>query len=354
MSGHPFHLSRVRGNARRIARGFGGSVAESRLHSSTFRRVLRGLVAVVAVSLPYCSGGPDVISVSPSPTGSPEPQIAFLTKIEPPHIALIVSLLDGSERHRLSPSDLDVSSVMWSPNGSMIVFAAGSTQAPGSGGAIFLVMADGSRLTRLTAFAGNSEPAWSPDGRQVAFAGPRSGGESIFVVNADGTGLREVTHNRVDVHPSWSPDGQAILFSRQESSSPGVVGWAIYSVDLKSGDLTRRGSGFAASWSPNGEDVLYIAGQGALFLMRADGTHARLLPSCGYGCLGYAGATWSPDGTFILAWDRGSVAEGGSDIFGVSANGVLRRVFGGPEFECCASLQAAVALGDLGGAGAGG
>jgi TolB protein len=60
-----------------------------------------------------------------------------------------------------------------------------------------------------------SEPAWSPDGQHIAFAGSRnlkSGGyltTDLFVMNADGSGLRRLAKLPGDEHdPDWSPDGR--------------------------------------------------------------------------------------------------------------------------------------------------
>jgi len=50
----------------------------------------------------------------------------------------------------------------------------------------------------------SSEPAWSPNGRQIAFASVRDGDGEIYVMNADGSHRRPLTHNRIrDFTPSW-------------------------------------------------------------------------------------------------------------------------------------------------------
>jgi TolB protein len=82
---------------------------------------------------------------------------------------------------------------------------------------------DGTEPVRLT-FNADSKPsrawapapAWSPDGRKIAFTSDRDGNREIYVMNADGTGLTRLTNDDVDdENPSWSPDGNQIAFNRR-------------------------------------------------------------------------------------------------------------------------------------------
>jgi len=78
--------------------------------------------------------------------------------------------------------------------------------------------ADGSRQTNLTNNQspnplGDVFPAWSPDGRRIAFQSDRDGEFEIYVINADGSNLTRLTGNPAkDVFPAWSPDGSHIAF----------------------------------------------------------------------------------------------------------------------------------------------
>lgn len=84
---------------------------------------------------------------------------------------------------------------------------------PGSPGtpAIYLADVDGSHVRLLVA---GERPAWSPDGRRIAFAANRNSSYQIFVMNADGSNVRLVanTEGRATA-PKWSPDGGRILFT---------------------------------------------------------------------------------------------------------------------------------------------
>ena len=66
--------------------------------------------------------------------------------------------------------------------------------------------ADGSGITQLTNHPElDNSPAWSPDGRRIAFHSNRDGYFEIYVMNADGSGLTRLTNNdRHDSFPSWT------------------------------------------------------------------------------------------------------------------------------------------------------
>src|SRR5215211_4783029 len=75
---------------------------------------------------------------------------------------------------------------------------------------LFRVRLSGSGLEPVTHGRRNADdPAFSPDGRQLAFARLGAG---IFAVKLDGTGLRRLTPGAADRYPVWSPDGTAIAF----------------------------------------------------------------------------------------------------------------------------------------------
>src|SRR6266705_1273163 len=51
------------------------------------------------------------------------------------------------------------------------------------------------------------EPAWSPDGKSIAFVGTRDGNPEIYLCDPEGKDLRRITNDPArDEHPAWSPD----------------------------------------------------------------------------------------------------------------------------------------------------
>ena len=70
-----------------------------------------------------------------------------------------------------------------------------------------------------------SGPAWSPDGRRIAFHSKRDGNPEIYVMNADGSGVTRLTYNGArDLVTAWSPDGRRIAFYSNRDGG----NWEIY------------------------------------------------------------------------------------------------------------------------------
>jgi TolB protein len=123
---------------------------------------------------------------------------------------------NGHGLKRLTNNNLRDEAPAWSPDGKRIAFVR---IGKGNHGQIWVISADG-RGAHSLGFAGG-EPAWSSDGTRLAFAHGRHGVAretvDLYIANADGSGLRRLTHERigrVSHHPSWSPDGSSIVYMK--------------------------------------------------------------------------------------------------------------------------------------------
>jgi TolB protein len=131
---------------------------------------------------------------------------------------------DGADRTLLiGESGLEVEPA-FSPDGKLLAWASGRFGNPH----IFVRQLSGKRDVRITT-AGwyNSSPSWRPDGKKLAFAGYDRDIDryDIFIVNPDGTGLERLTLDQGDNEkPSWSPDGRFLLF--QSNRAPAGRGKA--------------------------------------------------------------------------------------------------------------------------------
>jgi len=74
----------------------------------------------------------------------------------------------------------------------------------------YIINADGTGRRLLAEYT--HQPAFRPDGVEIALVSEKSPEEFIVVMNVDGSGRRQVSNNVEDVHPTWSPDGKAIAF----------------------------------------------------------------------------------------------------------------------------------------------
>ena len=227
---------------------------------------------------------------------------------------------DGSGQRRLARGD----GPAWSPDGRRIAFEVGVNEYPSL---IYVVDVDGSGLRRLTrreqAYDRHSSPVWSPDGKTIAFEGYNDGNHWINVVGADGSGQRELSQRGgpyLDVAPVWSQDGRSIMFTklsddavyamRRDGSGRRVVG----RVDGEDG----RG----VVWSPDRRRITVLIGAD-LWMLTAEGRRlVRLFQSPMDKRENWGGIAWAPDGrtiAFSVVEGKGEDAE--SEIYVVNADG---------------------------------
>jgi hypothetical protein len=187
---------------------------------------------------------------------------------------------------------------------------------------------DGQNVARVADLLGSfGSVVWSPDGSRLVFHDSGGVGFHLFTINGDGASRRQLDlGNGSDTFASWSPDGERLVFSSVRPKAGDTVQFAhIYTANLDGSNLrpitTGAASDYFADWSPDGATIVFARvperGSYRLFVVSAEGGEARaLLPQSTVNDLH---PVWSPDGTKI-AFQR-TVANQDSRIWVMNADG---------------------------------
>jgi TolB protein len=225
----------------------------------------------------------------------------------------------------------------WSPDGRWIAFISNRSR-PGNEGAyeIYVMRPNGSGFRRVTNDRWvDDQLAWSPDGKRLVFSSSRASGRfGLSVINVNGTGYHRLTRDGEGL-PAWSPDGRSIAYERPNHTA-GVNG--IQEIWLMSPDGSNRrqltfppkhpeiaslnGHDSMADWSPSGDAIAFARrhrGRQDIYVLRADGTGLRRLTKAAGQ---HTWPAWSPDGKRIVFVSHRSRKAG---IYTMNADGSHER-----------------------------
>ena len=213
-----------------------------------------------------------------------------------------------SEAIAITHNSADDLSPAWSPDGRWIAFESDRDGDP----EIYVMNADGSDIVQLTNNnKWNQGPAWSPDGRRIAF----SSYGSIYVMNADGSDVVQLTSYRgIDVDPAWSPDGRRIAFTSDRDGDYGI-----YVMNADGSGVIRFTNNYFdghPAWSPDGRPIAFESnrdGDWEIYVMNADGSNVVQITNNGGGH-----PAWSPDGRRIAFHSN---RDGVTHIYVMNADG---------------------------------
>jgi FHA domain/WD40-like Beta Propeller Repeat len=177
----------------------------------------------------------------------------------------------------------------------------------------YLLNADGSGKQLLV--EGASEPAFSPDGKQLAYFSWRDDALGLRIRNM-GTGEdRALTNSDQDYWPSWSPDGNRLVYYNSPDN--------LQVINADGTDARGIGQGEFPAWSPKGDRIAYkgcVASGCGIILINPDGSNPLQIttnPNDGQ-------PAWSPDGRSLAFVSN---RDGNWEIYAVNADGSwLRRI----------------------------
>lgn len=284
-----------------------------------------------------------------TPTQLPEPaselqgRLAFVRGSQDDNLEIFVmDLEDGRERQVTATSNNEWSwAPAWSPDGRSIAF---SSTASG-GQEVYLVAASGGTPTRVTSTPSEQKsghPTWSPDGQSLIFQSDRDGIFQLYQTDLAGANIEQLTWGEPPKYlPAWSPMGQEILFASQVEGT-----WRIFRLDLRTEQIVQLSKGpghdYAPAWSPDGTWLAFQTDEGRqthhneFYIMDRQGTNRRRLTYTPADKWSRA-PIWSPDGqwlAFVSDQDE-SIGDDFGDIYIVDVrSGEVRRLtFGGTVYD---------------------
>lgn len=175
---------------------------------------------------------------------------------------VIEDLLTGS-RSVVAGTERDLNfSPAFSPDGRMLAYAR--AEETGATNIFISDVASNCCAQRLTVrgFSDNLNPTYSPDGRRIAFVSTRSGPPQIYVMSVDGTDQEllapyDFGATGPSFNPDWSPDGATVVFHREVSRSPQIFTFDVASGRVK--QMTSVGRNEDAAWAPDSRHVAFIS-----------------------------------------------------------------------------------------------
>jgi TolB protein len=182
-------------------------------------------------------------------------RIAYVTRAAN-RFTLRITDADGEGGQVALTSVEPIISPAWSPDGRELAYVSFEQQK-----AVVYVqeVASGQRRPVANFRGSNSAPAWSPDGRQLVLSLSREGGTQLFSMGRDGSGVKRLGQsNAIDTEAAFAPDGRTVYFVSDRGGSPQV-----YRMPAAGGNAERvtfTGTyNISPAISPDGKTMAYIS-----------------------------------------------------------------------------------------------
>jgi Tol biopolymer transport system component len=236
-----------------------------RVSSRDTETLLVELRGTVARATPLAIRG---FAATLSPDGA---RVAFYRTGPAGNVSLFVAGAGGQDARELTSltSTHYQNPPAWSPDGRHLAYEAGSPGLQGANAEVYVIDAGGSSPRLLSAgLAWAGDPVWSPDGNELLLVGSErdlaSPGQ-VFSVRADGSGLRALTTSAGGWSPSWSPDGRLIAFVSARDGNSEIYtlnrgGTGLTNITRHpGGDFTTPVGSAPVAWSPDGKRIAFLS-----------------------------------------------------------------------------------------------
>jgi TolB protein len=242
---------------------------------------------------------------------------------------LQVADADGFNPQTVAQSHEPLMSPAWSPDGKKLAYVSFENKRP----SIFVqTLASGVRDKVSEQPGINGAPAWSPDGTQLAMTLSKDGNPEIYVMNLGTRSMRRVTdHFSIDTEPGWSRDGSQLVFTSDRGGKP-----QLYTVSSTGGQaqrVTYEGDYNARGvFSPDGKSLAMVHGNDGKFRIALLDIASKQLRVLTQGTQDES-PSFAPNGSMLLYASRNG---GMAAISVVSINGKAQenlRIEGGEPRE---------------------
>ncbi len=191
--------------------------------------------------------------------GSFDSQVAYVSHRGGRNFALVVADADGENAQTVFNSSEPILSPAWSPDGRYLAYASFEGR---NNQIVVHELATGRRHVVVSEEGINSAPSWSPDGRNLVFTLSRDGNPEIYTSDTAGRNLTRLTnHPGIDTEPVWGRDGM-IYFTSDRSGSAQIYRMNAYGGDVKR--ITYQGN-------YNGSATISSDGRWLGMMQRIDG-----------------------------------------------------------------------------------